>query len=470
MAVLSRHSLLALLLCATGPALYAQDDGCYTSPDFEVWVEKDIPYGQAATYCGQNQNLLMDLYRPIGDGNPARPAVVLIHGGAFLGGDKGSPDMAETARAFAARGYVAASINYRLGFHKSVFYANEATNCALLGALAGIPSPQCLYAYDKEIRRALYRGIQDARGAIRFVKNQIDSVDAANVFVGGGSAGGFIALGVGYMDDEEAPEEAGAQPAIFGGIPIAYWGCHANGAQCSLQRPALGPVQGELNTGNHDASVKGVLNIFGGLLDLNWIDEGEPALYAYHQDNDLVSPCASGKPFAAVLPQCGLNACAAIPNTWPESFGSCAMQEYLDTLAGAPEHEIWIDECPLPSFPCNYSCHEVNISTINQIVDNTAHFWSSLICPPVQTEEAGQAAEPGIRLLPNPAREELRLIGPDGQGPWNVAVFNLAGQCVLRTQLRNRESLDVSGLRAGFYFVKMDDGENSVVLKVVVGG
>ena len=462
----SRASFFTLLsIVALG--LCAQD--CYTTPNFEVWVEKDVPYGQAVTYCGLNQNLLMDIYRPIGDDNPSRPAIVLLHGGAFLEGDKGTYDMVETARSFASRGYLAVSINYRLGFHKSVFYANEATNCALFGALAGVSNPQCLYAYDKEIMRSLYRGMQDARGAIRFVKTQLDSVDVGHVFVGGGSAGGFIALAVGYMSEDEAPEEAGAQAAVFGGIPFAYWGCHANGAQCSLERPALGAAQGTLNLGGHDASVRGVLNIFGGLLDLSWIDEGEPPLYAYHQNNDLVSPCNIGKPFAALLPQCALNNCASIPNTWPESFGSCAIQGYLDTLAGAPAYEVWIDECPLPAFPCNYSCHEVDIPTINQIVDNTSLFWSSLICP-VGTEEPDPGQPDDIRLLPNPARAELQLFIPNDHNLWEVELFNLAGQRVLRTRMGSGETLDVSGLRAGFYLVKLEHGGYSVVKKVVVGG
>lgn len=473
MSVFFRCYVCSILLILGIPALFAQN--CYTTPAFEVWVEQDVPYGQVEAYCGLSQNLSMDIYRPVGDGNLLRPAVVLIHGGAFLTGDKGSYDVAEAARAFASRGYLAVSINYRLGFHKSVFYANEATNCALLGALAGINNPQCLYAYDKEVVRSLCRGVQDARGAIRFVKNQIDSVDVDNVFVGGSSAGGFIALAVGYMGEDEWPADAGALPDIYGGIPFAYWGCHANGALCSLERPALGPAQGELNLGGNDASVKGVLNIFGGLLSLGWIDEGEPPLYAYHQDNDLVSPCTQGKPFDATLAQCVLNACSAIPNTWPASYGSCAIQEYLDTLANAPAHEVWIDNCPLPSFPCSYSCHEVTMASVNQIVANAAQFWSCLICPPgpggcvlVGTAGHTRNSAEAISLAPNPVRGELRVTLPEGRDIWRVAFFNLAGQCVLRTLLSGSTTLDIGELSPGFYLVRLEHGESAITRKIVV--
>lgn len=52
----------------------------------------------------------LDIYRPSGDG--PFPAVLLIHGGGFMFGDKA--DEAANAQALVARGYVAVSVNYRL--------------------------------------------------------------------------------------------------------------------------------------------------------------------------------------------------------------------------------------------------------------------------------------------------------------------------------------------------------------------
>lgn len=48
------------------------------------------------------------------DPRSQRPAMVLIHGGAFVSGDKTGDHMPELATALAQRGYVVASINYRL--------------------------------------------------------------------------------------------------------------------------------------------------------------------------------------------------------------------------------------------------------------------------------------------------------------------------------------------------------------------
>ena len=53
----------------------------------------------------------MDVYRPKGEWGQL-PAVVCIHGGGWAKGDRSSH--ANLAKALAARGYVAATISYRL--------------------------------------------------------------------------------------------------------------------------------------------------------------------------------------------------------------------------------------------------------------------------------------------------------------------------------------------------------------------
>lgn len=72
----------------------------------DVEVEDDVIYDDrfgAATS--------MDVFMP-GGAAAAGPAVMLVHGGGWVGGDKG--DMRWAAHRFARAGYVAASINYRL--------------------------------------------------------------------------------------------------------------------------------------------------------------------------------------------------------------------------------------------------------------------------------------------------------------------------------------------------------------------
>jgi len=62
------------------------------------------------TYASTSTAQAMDIYMPSGTG--PFPLVVVIHGGAFLGGDK-SGESANCAT-LTAQGYVAVTINYRL--------------------------------------------------------------------------------------------------------------------------------------------------------------------------------------------------------------------------------------------------------------------------------------------------------------------------------------------------------------------
>jgi acetyl esterase/lipase len=72
-----------------------------------VEVRRDVEYGVA-----NGKRLLLDAYVPPGSGAERRAAVVMIHGGGWRVGDKGS--WRPEAERLAARGWVAFSINYRL--------------------------------------------------------------------------------------------------------------------------------------------------------------------------------------------------------------------------------------------------------------------------------------------------------------------------------------------------------------------
>jgi triacylglycerol lipase len=67
---------------------------------------KDVAYGRDSRHC-------LDVYLPEAAGAGPRPAMVFIHGGGFIRGDKS--ERANVAYEFAAEGYVVVLPNYRLG-------------------------------------------------------------------------------------------------------------------------------------------------------------------------------------------------------------------------------------------------------------------------------------------------------------------------------------------------------------------
>jgi len=128
----------------------------------------------------ENRNLNMDIFEPSGDTNASRPVIIFCFGGGFTAGNRNAADMRALATRMARKGYVTATMDYRLGIN----------------------------LFDEGAsKRAVYRGVQDSRSAIRFFRNDAASrnrykINPDQVFIAGFSAGGFVALHNVYLDTE----------------------------------------------------------------------------------------------------------------------------------------------------------------------------------------------------------------------------------------------------------------------------
>jgi len=162
---------------------YCSNDSRYTEIPFfdstEITIGANIQYGISNDYLGNPDVLLMDLYYPnLGiDLSPKRPFVMLFHGGGFTSGDKQSGDIQDLCIHLAMRGFVCASVNYRLGYDFTEYGQYKAR----------------------------YRAIQDGHAAMRYVVNNANAVriDTNWMFIGGQSAGSLLALGMVYADQSE---------------------------------------------------------------------------------------------------------------------------------------------------------------------------------------------------------------------------------------------------------------------------
>jgi acetyl esterase/lipase len=158
----------------------------YLDATFAVDVQRDVVYGTAIAADGTTVTLLLDLYTPRGDTVSNRPAYIHAHGGFFAFGDKSSAQLWATR--MAQRGYVAASINYRLG---------------AAPVLAPIDS-------EYEVR-TVNDARADMQAAVRWFRANSTSlrIDPERIAVGGESAGAVTALGVAINADAPLP---GSQP------------------------------------------------------------------------------------------------------------------------------------------------------------------------------------------------------------------------------------------------------------------
>lgn len=198
---------VASMLLLAGPATAA--DKRYKDEVFKrVKVTKDVTYGSAAIDdYGQVQDLKLDLFQPRKDRVEKRPVVIWVHGGSFSGGSKSEGPSPFLAREFARRGYVTASIDYRI----LVSQPCRADN--------GIP-PEC---YDAAIEDT-----HDAQAAVRYFRANAKRlrIDPKRIAIGGESAGGIIATGVGVLEEDPGSSGnpgfdsgVGAFVSISGGVP-----------------------------------------------------------------------------------------------------------------------------------------------------------------------------------------------------------------------------------------------------------
>lgn len=480
------HTLFSLLFFVT--ALTAQAP--FTTKQYDWSVEKNLEYGIADNYAGIPTPLVLDLYKPVGDNNTQRPILVLVHGGAWVGGCKDdAAGLTVIAREMAQRGYVVASVNYRLGWHKSgTPIANPYTD------------PQAgatLYPADSsEIIRALYRGQQDVKGAIRWLKARaaIDSSCSERVLVGGESAGGFLALAVGFLDREEEKPLSCFQlpdaPPPAANLTNSYTqNCTLqiiNPAGPALQRPDLGPVDGTLNLNGHNANVRGVINLFGGVPYEagvnNWLQGPDtPAVYFYHQTCDGIVPFGQGYPFFIISNFCNLGFTPWHPQ-YPQTFGSGSLAAVFGANPTPSPFMTDFDQCPqfnpnLALFECiryadNGSYHFIinPVLRSQKIADYFSPFVVSGACYTVGSEEPGGSI--AARVSPNPFGERLSVyLDTAPIGETLVALSDLSGKTVwsvVRTLEAGENGLfPPSHIPAGMYVLQIRTGMGVGVWKVV---
>jgi predicted esterase len=178
---------------------------------YEVSVEEAIVYGTGGTLDGGQVELLLDLAIPDTGTDGPRPLLVHIHGGGFARGSRWTQwDAAE-------RGWVAASIDYRLAGDEPLPGQRVKE---FFDAIGGESSS----ARD----RSVVASVEDTLAALDYLLSRADelSIDTNRIVLKGESAGAFIALAVAYCADkfEISGPVIAAVIDFSGGIPETFCG------------------------------------------------------------------------------------------------------------------------------------------------------------------------------------------------------------------------------------------------------
>lgn len=308
--------VLTLILAFSSALSMAQDydPNRYRERLFpDVLAIPDVLYGSSPQWVWPywDEDLYLDVYVPDGDDNPKRPLIIFAHSGGFINGAKDVDDMMAICDSFAQKGYVTASIAYRKGFDP-------------------------LDAESAE--RAAYRGLQDGKAAVRYFKENASlyDIDTNYIFFAGMSAGGFISLGVGYMDKESE------RPAS------TYGGGLVNDLEC---------LDCAGNDFPHSSEVRAILDFWGGVNDTLVIEPGDIPMMIMHGEHDETVPFVFGHPFGLF--------------TLPESYGGQPISERAESID--LYHEIFTSEG---------SNHMLDGSNNGEWDDDSPNsFWSDTLLP-----------------------------------------------------------------------------------------
>ena len=176
-----------LLIVAIAPLLstivFAEDKGVseleqswFANPPPNVETRADVPY--LAPGRAERLDLYLPKNRPAGT---LSPAVVLLHGGGWIRGDKRQAREIEIGTTLAENGFVAASVNYDM-------------------------TPAGKYPAN----------LKDCKNAVRFLRANSKQlgIDPNRIAVSGGSAGGHLALMVGYTADDPSLSPSSPYPGV----------------------------------------------------------------------------------------------------------------------------------------------------------------------------------------------------------------------------------------------------------------
>ena len=463
--------LIIFVLCITFHLVWSQQ---WIDKKYEYDSLLNIPYGTAINFNGDLETLHMDIYLPNCTDitqSSKRPLLMWIHGGAFISGSKDNVSIQSLCKAFAKRGYVTASIDYRLGFISD----NKNWQC-------NYPNYPCVFATDSaEWARAYYRAVQDGKGALRYLINRYQEfrIDTNNVFVAGESAGALTALGIGLLDTiAERPVQTFTLPSA----PIP----HPNTLSCnhnqniifngdSISRPDLGGIDGNIEPTNINYNIKGIGNMYGAMLSdlLKHIpsNKPKPAIYSFHRPCDIVVPIDSNFVDWGVS-WCFTNGynCSGVTNNEIMLYGSRVFSNW-NTINNYG-YDIQ-DEFTNINFPfsfifgegscldqVNNPCHAYDNKALRE--NNLALYFSNRITTNPICDTSTVTSIEAInfdetKVYPNPVNNILLLEGKQLAQLKSLNLYDPLGRMIYTMEGNNeiKTSIDFSNFPNAIYFLQL---------------
>ncbi len=366
--------MLALLLTACAQQItLAQVTGCNTSRYltnvFPSATKTTVQFGQNINTSGFQQTFYMDIYQPDGDTAQKRPTIVFAHGGSFIFGTR--DDMAATCLDFAKKGYVTATIDYRLW-----------------NILAGTPD-------SFQMLDVVAKAIGDMKASVRQLRLDAYStntfrIDTNNIFVGGLSAGAIAALHVAMMGPNDSIAPYLKSKIVANG---GWEGSTGNAANAT-----------------HSSKVRGVVSLSGALYRKEIMDSNDPPFIAIQGTADAIVPFNRGLA-AGIITMEG-------SNLMDQRATAVGVSHHFTAVPGGGHTDIY----DLPQFS----------TSLTSFYLNGLLFLKNLMCNPTATDET-QPFDSQIAIYPNPSGAAM-VFDLKTEHPCDVFLYDMMGRCVKNMQ------------------------------------
>ena len=416
---------ITFIFLMLGITAFAQpcNGGRYASNIFtNVDVTSDIQYGQNLDLAGSNVDLLLDFYEPNGDTETARPLIIWVHGGSFIGGSKTDGDMVALATDFAEKGFACASINYRLGLN----FPPDSSSAI----------------------RALTRAVQDLKATVRFFyKDRATTnnyrIDTTKIFLGGTSAGALTALHYAYLDKP----------------------CEIEHYMDAGTLTSLGGIEGDSGNAGYSTDVIGILNGAGALASYAFLEAGDIPVCSVHGDADDVVPYI--RDYASVGP---LNIIYMDGSRMiDEQASAVGVASNLYTFYGGG-HVPYAGNAANMNITINFyrdfvidlmGCTDTPLQP-----ENTPSGTANLYLPPfcdLNTQEF--VFEDAFMIYPNPS-DGVFTIETDEAGI--IDIIDLTGKKIFSRNIDEKIKVDLGDQTRGLYILRHTNSQNNISIHKLI--
>lgn len=472
----------------------------------DVTVTKDITYGEnftvltvPATGKASLEALKLDVFEPTGDSLEMRPLVLICHTGNFLphplnGSIAGNKNIDSTtieiANRLARMGYVAANIDYRLGWNPVAPTVEERTNTLI---------------------NAAYRGVQDLRTAVRYFKKEAAEngnpyrVDTSRIVAWGMGTGAYLALISAMLDNYEdiiIPKFIGSDingdnqpdpmviPQIHGDIYGTSYGVH----------PLSGDTLSVPNHVGYNSDFHLTVNVGGATGDSSWLDGGDGPFISFHVPTDPFAPYKEGTVIVPTTQQQvvevqGSFIVDSLANVYGNNqvFTDLELDDSITLVAESRRGDIeglmpLIGTAgPNDSAPWQFWDKASNPNSENELmlnpdmskekalkyIDTILTFFAPRAFAALELGELTYVEnlkiETGLKIYPNLITNEC-MIQTDLDHPFEaIQVYDQQGRLMKRVdQIKtNRFTLDMNGMPSGLYFVRVNTKGGASVSRVI---